>query len=107
MVKIFLHSVSQQLGQTQKIIEGIYELYDQLRLENRGIKSPFVIPLIDMMFEMPIFTLAMVQESTKCSSYITASTLIKRMIDAGHVENVGKVGREKLYEFRSLVKVLK
>lgn len=106
-LKFFLRSVSEQLNETQEIIEAIYGLYDRIRKENSTIKSPYIIPFIDMLFVSPIFSIKMVQESTKCASYLTATSLIKKLQGEGHVSEVGKRSRNKLFQFDPLLKILK
>ncbi len=106
-LKFFLRSVSEQLNETQKIIEAIYALYDKIRKENSGVKSPYIIPFIDMLFVSPIFTIKMVQDHTKCVSYITATSLIKSLQEKGYVSEVGERSRNKLFRFDPLLKILK
>ena len=106
-LKFFLRSVSEQLGKTQQIIEAIYDLYDRVRSENCGIKSPYIIPFIEMLFITPIFSIKMVQDSIKCSSYITATSLIKKLQTDGHIIDLGNRKRNKIYQFDPLLKILK
>jgi Fic family protein len=106
-LKFFLHSVSEQLDETQKIIENIYDLYDIIRGENSIVKSPYIIPFIDMLFESPIFTIKMVQDSTRCASYLTAISLIKNLRERGYVSELGKRSRNKLFQFTPLLKILR
>ena len=106
-LKFFLRSVSEQLNETQKIIEDIYMLYDKMRKECGGVKSPYIIPFIDMLFMSPIFNIKMVQDYTKCASYLTATSLIKNLQGKGYVFEVGKRSRNKLFKFDQLLKILK
>lgn len=106
-IKFFLRSVSEQLSETQKIIEAIYALYDKIREDYGGVKSPYIIPFIDMLFKSPIFTIKMVQEYTRCASYLTASHLIKSLQMKMYVFEIGKRTRNKLFQFGPLLKILK
>jgi Fic family protein len=106
-LKFFLKSVSEQVGETQNIIEAIYDLYDKIRRENNKVKSPYIIPFIDMLFTSPIFTIKMVQEHTQCASYLTATSLIKSLQEMGYVSEVGNRARNKLFRFDPLLKILK
>lgn len=105
-LSFFLRSVSEQLNETQKIIEDIYSLYDTVRNEFLGTKSPFIIPFIDMLFTSPIFTIKMVQAHTKCASDLTATTLIKNVRERGYVSEIGNRRRNKLFRFDPLFKIL-
>jgi len=106
-LKFYLRSVSEQLFETQEIIEDIYSLYDKIRKEQSTNKSPYMVAFIDMLFESPVFSIQKVQESTKCASYLTATSLIKTMKASGHVTEVGKRSRNKLFQFDPLLKVIK
>ncbi len=105
-LKFYLHSVAEQLKETQRLIEDIYSLYDKMRDLSAGGKSPYVIPFIEMLFMSPIFTIKMVQDYTKCSSYITATSLIKIFQAKKLISNIGKIGRNKLYRFNALLKII-
>src|SRR3989338_583972 len=105
-LKFFLRSVAEQLNQTQKIIGEIYSLYDEMRREVAGIKSPYIIPFIDMLFMYPIFTIKMVQDHTKCSSYLTAVTLIRNMQKREYINEIGKKVRNKLFSFAPLLQII-
>jgi Fic family protein len=106
-LKFFLRSVAGQLNETQAIIEAIYSLYDKIRSENAKVKSPYIIPFIDMLFTSPIFTIKMVQGHTQCASYLTATNLIKSLQEMGYVSEVGNRARNKLFQFDPLLKILK
>jgi Fic family protein len=106
-LKFFLKSVASQLGQTQKIIEDIYTLYDKVRTETSNIKSPFIIPFIDMLFMSPVFTIKMVQDHTNCASYLTATSLIKNLKASGYVVELGNKKKNKLFKFEPLMEILK
>ncbi len=105
-LKFFFRSVASQLNETQKIIEAIYLLNDEMRKEFIGVKSPYIIPFIDMLFASPIFTIKMVQESTKCASYLTATSLIKKMKEKGYIAEIGNKNRNKLFSFGPLLKII-
>lgn len=105
-LQFYLRSVAEQLHQTQKIIGDIYLLYDKIRKENISAKSPYAIPFIEMLFMSPIFTIKMVQDYTKCSSYLTATSLIKSFKKQGHIFDVGVKKRNKLFSFNPLLKII-
>ncbi len=104
-LKFFLRSVSEQLKETQKIIEDIYSLYNKIRKDFEGTKSPYVIPFIDMLFETPVFSTKRIQEHTQCT-YITAVTLIKNFEEKKYIKKIGKRSKSILYRFEPLIKIL-
>lgn len=106
-LKFFFKSVTSQLNETQKIIEEIYILNDKMRKEIIGTKSPYIIPFIEMLFNSPIFTIKMVQEATNCTTYLTATSLIKKMKEKGYIKEIGNKKKNKLFSFEPLMQIIK
>ncbi len=106
-LKFYFTSVSEQLKETQELIEEIYKLYDQVRNSFKSVKSPYIIPFIDFLFNSPIFSIQMVIEKIGCSSRLTASTLIKSFEKIGYVSQLGVEKKNKLFHFKPLIKIIK
>lgn len=105
-LKFFLKSVAEQLQETQKIIDDIYGLYDQLREDNKNTKSPYLIPFIDFLFMSPIFTIKMVMEGINSKGRQTARALIEDFQSKGLVREVGVRKKDKLFEFTPLLRII-
>lgn len=104
----FLRSVSEQLKETQKLVDDIYGLYNSVRESIGAIKSPYVIPFIDFLFKSPIFSIPMVKASIKTPSWITAQRLIKIFESKNLVsESSHRRGRFKLFKFDPLLQKLR
>jgi Fic family protein len=102
----FFNCVVKQIEETQRMIESIYGLYDDLREEFKTVKSPYIIPFIDFIFKSPIFSVPKIRETLKCASWLTARNLIKVVNKQGRIVELAKEGRTKLYGFIPLLKIL-
>jgi Fic family protein len=103
----FFKSVSEQLKETQKLVDDIYGLYNSVREEVKGIKSPYIIPFIDFLFKSPIFSIPMIKASIKTSSLITVQRLIKLFKLNNLVSEMPhRQGRFKLFRFNPLLQKL-
>lgn len=106
-LKFFLRVFTKQATETQQLIEKIYKLYDDNRDKLQGLKSPYIIPLLDFIFRHPIFTISMAIRSIK-SSWLTCNRLVKLLEQQGVVIEIKtRMGRSKLYAFNSLLSILR
>lgn len=106
-LKFFLYSVSEQLKDTQKLIDEIYHLYDRTKTEFKSTKSPYLVPFIDFLFESPVFTLPQMQKALGTKSYLTTSNLVKQFKAKNFVQELPiRRGHAKLYRFKSLIDLL-
>lgn len=104
----FLRGVAEQLKVTQKLIEDIYNLSTNIRIQFEVNKSPYVIPFMDFIFESPCFTISLAQEKLRINARLTVDRLIKRFKGAGIIEDLGfKVGRARIYSFQPLLELLR
>lgn len=105
-LKFYFTSVSEQLKETQELIEKIYKLYDEVRDSFKAIKSPYIIPFIEFLFNSPIFSIQMVIDKIGCSSRLTASSLIKSFEKNGYVSQLGNDKKNKLFHFKQLISII-
>ena len=104
----FLRSVAEQLKVTQRLIEDIYNLYNDIRTRFEVTKSPYLIPFVDFIFESPYFTIPQAQEKLQSNSRLTVRRLIKLFKEKGIIEDLDfKVGNAKIYFFRPLLDLLR
>ncbi len=107
-LSFFFKCVSEQLKETQRMVESIYNLYDEIKLSFEQNKSPYLVSFLDFIFANPIFTAAQATKEIKASSNLTVKRLIKTfqqkniLIDTGSLLN-----RSKLYTFEKMLKILK
>lgn len=104
----YFRSVSEQLRETQKLVDSIYSLYDTTKEQFGKVKSPFIIPFLDFIFKKPYFTVPMIVEEVKVSTRTTALNLIKLFEERNLVTQTrSKHQRAKIYAFRPLLNLLK
>ncbi|MDO8481878.1 MAG: Fic/DOC family N-terminal domain-containing protein [bacterium] len=104
--KFFLTCVTEQLKETQRLIEKIYKLHEDTKAQFPNTKSPYLNSFADFIFETPIFTVPQAQKRLHCTS-LTVATLIKQFIRKNLMEDLGiRRGHAKLYSFRPLLKLL-
>ena len=107
-LKFFFKSVAEQLKETQKIVEDIYDLYDDIKNNFETNKSPYLIHFLDFIFRSPILTVPMVRRMTKIKSDLTVKRLIKSFIQLGYIKGTSRrQDRAKLYSFTPLLNILK
>ncbi len=107
-LSFFFKCVSEQLKETQIMIEGIYSLYDNIKSNFEQNKSPYLVPFLDFIFANPFFTAAQATKEIKASSNLTVKRLIKTFQQKNILTDTEKLlNRSKLYTFEAMLKVLK
>jgi len=103
----YFKSVSEQLKETQKLIDFIYQLYDDIKNKFGKTKSPFMDKFIDFVFKNPYFTIPLIEKEIGVSTRVTATNLIKLFESANLVEKTAqKKERAKIYKFKPLLDIL-
>jgi Fic family protein len=105
-LNFFFSCTIKQIEDTQKMIESIYGLYDDVKNKFKINKSPYILPFIDFIFESPIFSIPKIMERLECSSWLTAKNLIKIFQKEKLIVELSKDGKAKLYGFLPLLKIL-
>lgn len=109
-LKLFFKAISAQAKETSETVSKINKLYDLTRELHKKIKSPYIIPTIDFIFEQPIFSITQLMKKINTSSWITGSRQISILKRNKLIEelpkNFNKDRREKLYVFYKLLAFL-
>ncbi len=109
-LKFFFHSISEQLQETQQLINRINKLYDEIKDIFPKQKSPYFVDFLAYLFEHPIFNPTDVVENLK-STYNPVEGLINKMKEKGIIALVEKEAfpdkRFKFYSFDKLLVLLK
>ena len=107
-IKYFLESLTEQLFETQKVIQEIVGLSMRLMREYESLhtKSPTFVPLIGYMFYSPYFTIPRLQRELKKSR--PAIKNIVRLLEKDNFIKKTQVKdvRADIYEFTPLLKIL-
>lgn len=105
-IKFFLISVKKQSEETQKIINKIKSLNNEVKEIVREIKSPYITQVVDFIFEKPIFNISDLSKAIK-SNRVTASRLVKRLLSKKIINSfVPPKKKRKLFVFSHLIKLL-
>lgn len=105
-LSFFFKCVSEQLKETQKMVESIYSLYDEIKQSFEQNKSPYLVPFLDFIFAKPMFTASQVAREIKASN-LTSKRLIKTFQKQALLQDTGKLlNRSKLYSFEGMLKIL-
>ena len=105
-VKFFLVSVKNQAKETQKLIDQINNLVNEVKIKTESIKSPYISRTIDFIFSTPIFS------NSELSRYIkanrtTSTRLTKKFKDLKILDSfIPPKRKRELYVFKSLIKLL-
>lgn len=103
----YFKSVTEQLRETQKLIDDIYFLYDKTKNHFPVTKSPYLSPFIDFMFKYPNFTKPMVKQELKIESDMTVNRLVSMFVGADLVKSLkAKHHRAKIYSYYPLLNLL-
>lgn len=88
-LRFFLRAVSVQAQQNARTAEAILALYDRLKQMVLNLtRSQFAVPLLDWMFDQPIFTISDLAERPGAPSRPTLHGLISALRDAGILQVV-------------------
>lgn len=105
-IVFFMEAVVEQLAETQKIINSIYELYSELKKICASSSLRYDLDFIDFIFSSPIFTINDVRGRIEMTS-VTARSLISDFIEKGYIEDTGILRkRSKVYVFKPLISIL-
>lgn len=107
-LKFFLKAVEGQAKITTLMAKDIQDLYEQLKIEVVGkIRSQHAIAMLDLIFRKPILTAANVREIISARSKGTTYNLLDKFIQAGVLKEYGGMGKEKIYGFTALRKIIR
>lgn len=102
----FCRGVATQLEETQKIIESVYSLHDDVIREFGSVKSPYLRPLIEYMFQSPVFTIPAAQKTLGANT-LTVRRLVRTFEKRKAVRELPvRRRRAKLFRFNQLLDIL-
>jgi Fic family protein len=106
-MSFFLRAVKTQANETQKLIEQIYDLHEEIRNSYKSLKSPYIIPLIEFMFKTPVFTIPRLREDLKMTR-LTCANLLRRLVADRYLAELElRSGRYKLFGFERLLNIIR
>lgn len=109
-LKIFFKAIAIQAKETSETVGKINALYNSTRDTLKKVKSPYIIPTIDFIFEQPIFSVTQLMKKINTPSWVTGSRQIDILKKNKLIEELptdfSKDKREKLYVFHKLLTLL-
>lgn len=103
----FLKSVSEQLKETQNLVEDVQKLHSDILKRFDKVKSPYLHKFVDLLFKKPVFTTDDVT-AIGASSSLTITRLKDLLIEQKVIEEMPfRLGRFKLYRFNLLLDLIK
>ena len=107
-IKFFLSALTVQARETEVVAMEILALYQKLKAETENMNSIYALNFLDTIFSHPVFTTASLKKQTKIKNIQTFFNLVSKFLEAGIIKDLtpGK-GRNKVYMFNGLMKVLR
>ena len=104
----FLNAIGHQSAETQKLIDKIYLLFDELKEYFKNTKSPFIDRFIEFLFESPVFSIPQVQTKLGIQTNVTVNKYLKIFIKKDLILDLKiRRGHAKLYAFKPLLDLLR
>lgn len=105
-IKFFLISVERQSEETQRIINKIKFLNNEVKEITREIRSPYISQAVDFIFKKPVFSISDLSRTIQ-SNRVTASRLVKRLLGQKVVSSfVPPKKKRRFFVFTQLIKLL-
>ncbi len=109
-LKVFFKAIAMQAKETSDTVGKINDLYDSTRDLVKKVKSPYIIPTIDFIFEQPIFSTTQLMNKLNTSAWLTGSRQVEILKKNKLIEELpadfSDDKREKLYIFHKLLSLL-
>lgn len=106
-IKFFLVAVRSQCDETQKTINKILSLYDEIKEKCLQISSPYAVKFTDLIFATPIFSFNSIRDQLGSKAHQTVYNLIEKFIALGVINEADDRKRNRRYEFPALLKILR
>lgn len=107
-LKFFLKAIAEQAQETLRLIDEIRTLNESLKKKYETSKSPYMLRLIDLLFESAVVSPPFVNKKLSIPSRMTTARLIEQLVKDGvlmEVEQKGQ-GGASLFIFTDLIKII-
>jgi len=107
-LSFFLTAIEVHARETAKLAEEIQNLYERLKNEVViEIRSKYSMAVLDIIFSHPIVSARTIIRAIDAKSKGTTYSLIEKFVEAGVLREMSMPGREKLYIFPELLKLIR
>lgn len=107
-LKFFLEAIAEQAKDTLKLVDEITGLNEKLKRKYQSSKSPYMLRLIDLIFEYPVISPPQINKLLEIPSRMTASRLIEQLVSDGVLFEISEKGSggTTLYAFGDLIDII-
>lgn len=107
-LKFFLKAIAEQAKDTLRLVDEITNLNKNLKKRYESSKSPYMLRLIDLLFESPVISPPQVTEKLSIPSRMTASRLIDQLVKDGVLIEISQKGSggTSLFVFMDLFDII-
>lgn len=108
-LKFFFGAIAEQAKDTLKLVDDIRDLNENLKKKYQTSKSPYMLRLVDLLFEYPVISPPQVNKQLDIPSRMTASRLIEQLVTDGVLSETSQKGSggTNLYVFMDLLDIIK
>lgn len=107
-LKFFFKAISEQAQETLRLIEEIRSLNETLKKRYETSKSPYMLRLVDLLFESAVVSQPYINKKLGIPSRMTSSRLIEQLVADKVLREVDQKGQggASLYIFTDLIKII-
>lgn len=107
-LKFFLSAIAEQAKETLILVDKIRELNGSLKKKYENSKSPYILRLIDLLFESPVTSPPEIMKRLGIPSRMTASRLVEQLQSDKVLFGIGQKGSggTTLYAFAELLDII-
>lgn len=107
-LKFFFSAIAEQAKDTLRLVDEITDLNKNLKKKYEISKSPYMLRLIDLLFESPIISPPKIIEKLSIPSRMTAARLVDQLVADGVLTEVNQKGSggTSLYAFMDLIEII-
>ncbi len=107
-LKFFLKAIAEQAKDTLRLVDEITDLNKGLKKRYESSKSPYMLRLIDLLFESPVISPPQVTEKLGIPSRMTAARLVDQLVVDGVLTEINQKGSggTSLFVFMDLIEII-
>lgn len=107
-LKFFFNAIAEQAKETLELVDKIRDLNSELKKQYQNSKSPYILRLIDLLFESPVISPPEIMKRLEIPSRMTASRLVEQLEKDKVLVEIGQkgFGGTNLYAFMNLIDII-
>jgi len=107
-LKFFFQAIAEQAKETLRLVDEIRELNNSLKKQYENSKSPYILRLVDLLFESPVISPPEIMKQLGIPSRMTALRLVDQLARDRVLFEIGQKGSggTNLYVFSDLLDII-